>query len=203
MVKALIYRARGRLLTWLAFGFALGLHLAAVGIAANKSQHLPTSTEPTDAVAVGFDILPEPSANPEEAPASDVAPPSKEEEFVEQLPMPLTSRPRKPMSVRPMPQSVGVARNGANLRSIRAFVLYGPRPVYPYEARRDQITGSGVAIVRVNPLGNAIDVRMKESTGSALLDNATLGALRHWRFKPGVAENVDVPITYTLAGVSY
>jgi len=117
--------------------------------------------------------------------------------------MPLTSRPRKPISVRPMTRPVGIASNTANLRSIRAFVLYGLRPVYPYEARRNHVTGSGVAIVRVDSFGNAIDVRMKETTGSALLDSATLGALRHWRFKPRVAENVDVPITYTLAGVSY
>jgi len=35
------------------------------------------------------------------------------------------------------------------------------------------------------------------------LDSATVEALRRWRFKPGVASNVSVPITYTLTGVSY
>jgi outer membrane biosynthesis protein TonB len=35
------------------------------------------------------------------------------------------------------------------------------------------------------------------------LDNATVEALRRWRFKPGVASNIAVPVTYTLSGVSY
>jgi TonB family protein len=44
---------------------------------------------------------------------------------------------------------------------------------------------------------------MVQSTGNPILDNATVEALRRWRFKPGVAANVHVPITFTLSGVSY
>ena len=88
--------------------------------------------------------------------------------------------------------------------SVKALTLHAPRPAYPYEARRGGITGSGVAQLTVNTeAGNVIDARMAQSTGSMILDHATVETLRQWRFKPGVAANVDVPITYTLTGVSY
>jgi outer membrane biosynthesis protein TonB len=44
---------------------------------------------------------------------------------------------------------------------------------------------------------------MTQSCGNVILDNATLDALRRWRFKPGSALNVEVAITYTLTGASY
>jgi TonB family protein len=84
------------------------------------------------------------------------------------------------------------------------LALYAPKPSYPYEARRGGITGSGIAHLIVNSgAGNVIEARMSQSTGNPILDSATLSALRSWRFKPGVASNVEVPITYTLSGVSY
>ena len=87
--------------------------------------------------------------------------------------------------------------------SVKALTLYAPRPVYPYEARRERITGSGIAELIVAPsVGTVIDARMAQSTGSVILDNATLDAFRRWRFKPGAA-NIRVPVTYTLTGVSY
>ena len=204
MMKALIYRARNRSLSWLAFGCALGLHLVAVGIAANKSPDSPIQNGPLDVGVVGVDVSPEPQAQPEDVPPNEMPLPSKEEEFIsEEHPMPIVKRPRNPISVRSVTQSIGNANNGARLSSVRALVLYGPRPVYPYEARRNQITGSGVAMVRVDPLGNPIDVRMKESTGNPFLDKSTLETLRRWRFKPIAVGTIEVPITYTLTGASY
>jgi TonB family protein len=82
--------------------------------------------------------------------------------------------------------------------------MYAPRPVYPYEARRQRITGSGIALLTVASAdGNVVDVRMAQSCGSVILDNATHDAFRRWHFKPGSVERVQVPITYTLTGASY
>jgi TonB family protein len=84
------------------------------------------------------------------------------------------------------------------------MVAYAPRPVYPYEARRQRITGSGVALLTVDrTLGTVTDVLIAQSCGSAILDNSTLDALRRWRFKPESVTQVRVPITYTLMGASY
>jgi TonB family protein len=84
------------------------------------------------------------------------------------------------------------------------MVAYAPRPVYPYEARRQRVTGSGVALLTIDQIsGTVIDVLMTQSCGNVILDNSTRDALRRWRFKPGSVTKVQVPITYTLMGVSY
>jgi protein TonB len=87
---------------------------------------------------------------------------------------------------------------------VKATVAYAPRPVYPYEARRQRVTGSGVALLAIDQTsGTVTDLLMAQSCGNAFLDNSTLDALRRWRFKPGSVNKVQVPITYTLMGVSY
>jgi TonB family protein len=92
----------------------------------------------------------------------------------------------------------------ATFGSVKTLAIYAPRPVYPYEARRQRMVGSGIALLTVNPaVGNVTGVRMKQSCGNIVLDNATVDALRRWRFKPGSVLSVEVPITYTLTGVSY
>ena len=80
-----------------------------------------------------------------------------------------------------------------------AVVVSAPRPEYPYEARRQRISGTGVAIMEVDKAtGNVTSVRMDPSTGHSLLDNATTDAFRRWRFKPGTVTRVQAPITFTF-----
>jgi TonB family protein len=84
------------------------------------------------------------------------------------------------------------------------MALNAPRPEYPYEARRQKITGSGVAVMSVDPgSGNVTDVTMSKSTGSAFLDNAAIAGFRRWRFKPSSVSTVTCPVTFTLSGASY
>jgi TonB family protein len=113
-------------------------------------------------------------------------------------------RPRKKTPVTPV-RSANVGTGQAmHAGSVKALTLYAPKPSYPYEARRGGVTGSGVAQLSVNVAsGGVVEARMLQSTGNAILDNATIETLRRWRFKPGVASNIDVPITFTLTGVSY
>jgi TonB family protein len=88
--------------------------------------------------------------------------------------------------------------------SPKAFAITAPRPEYPYEARRERLTGSGVATLTIDMASGAVtSVTMSRSTGSAVLDNATISGFRHWRFRPGTVSRVQTPITYTLTGASY
>jgi TonB family protein len=206
MKAALIYRARSRWLIWVAFGCAVAIHLTAIVLAESRSRVVVTdfgSFEP-DVIGIVDDQPPsqEPDvvSSPEEVPqvADDEALP---QENATQTPV----RPRKKTPVSPVVRSIGAGTGRAlHAGSIKALTLYAPRPAYPYEARRGGITGSGIAQLTVNPaVGNVIDARMTQTTGSVFLDNSTLETLRRWRFKPGVASTVEVPITYTLTGVSY
>ena len=200
MNGALIYRPNNRKLTWIAFACAITIHLGAVGLAKNK----PESISPVVPAGSEVEITDFPAANPEESEL--VLPPEQPSiephEFADENVRLAPIRPRKKISPVQSP-NIGLSR-ASNAGSAKALALYAPRPNYPYEARRGSVTGSGVAELAVNPgSGAVIDAHMSQSTGSAILDHATLETLRRWRFKPGVASSVAVPITYTLSGVSY
>ena len=86
----------------------------------------------------------------------------------------------------------------------RALMVYGPRPQYPYEARARHITGSGVAIVNVNPrTGVVTKAFIARSTGSPILDNAAISAFRFWIYQPNTVSKVNIPFHYTMSGAHY
>lgn len=88
--------------------------------------------------------------------------------------------------------------------SARVSALTAPQLEYPYEARRQKITGSGIAALTVDPVsGSVTSVMMEVSTGSPVLDNAAVTGFHRWRFKPGTISKVKLPITYTLTGAQY
>jgi len=76
-------------------------------------------------------------------------------------------------------------------------VLYKVGPRYPRELRMDRVGGSGRFRMIVNfNTGKVTDVVILQSTGSDALDREAIFALRRWRFKPGKARQVDLPITF-------
>jgi TonB family protein len=201
MNTALVYRPSRRWLVWAAFACAAGIHIGAIVVAQGKSDK--SAVQDFKPAGVDLEIVDKGS---EETPPEDVAvPPPPEpvppdlEAFPEENRTPPPVRPRKEKRVASFVRGTATPLGG-----VRALVTYAPRPVYPYEARRQRIIGSGIALLRVASVdGAVVDVRMAQSCGSVILDNATLDAFRRWRFKPGTVERVQVPITYTLTGVSY
>jgi TonB family protein len=201
MNPPLLYRSRGRWMFWIAFVCAVGIHLGAVVVAKTKSENTRVESFTPFEGDVEF-IETEPDPIPPED--SVTAPPLEqirpEQEFFseENLKEP-TVRPHKKVRLTSIVRGATVS-----LRSAKAMATYAPRPVYPYQALRSRITGSGTALLTVDPVsGNVTEVFMLQSCGNAILDIATLDALRRWRFKPGTIVRVRVPITYTFMGVSY
>ena len=200
MNPALLYRQHGRCIFWIAFVSAIAIHLGAVALAKTKSpittlEHL---TPPVDSEISG-------ASEPEPALEEPPTLPPLEENHPDQDSFPEENR--KPLPIRTYRRARPPSLAGgttASLRSVKAMVAYAPRPVYPYEARRQRATGSGVALLTVDQTsGTVTNVLMAQSCGNAILDNSTLDALRRWRFKPVSVTRVQVPITYTLMGVSY
>jgi protein TonB len=103
-----------------------------------------------------------------------------------------------------MAKTSNTSPGSLSLSSAKIAALSAPRPEYPYEARRQKITGSGIVAMTVDPAtGRVTDVTMWQSTGSPYLDNAALTGFRRWRFQPGTAFRIKSPITYTLTGAAY
>jgi TonB family protein len=201
MNTALLYRPSRRWLVWAAFACATGIHIGAIVVAQGKSDK--SAAQDFKPPGVDIDVV---DKDPEGTPPEDVAMPAPPEQvppdlevFPEENRTPPPVRPRKKTRVASF-----VKGAAAPFGAVRALVTYAPRPVYPYEARRLRITGSGMALLMVASAdGNVVDVRMAQSCGNVILDNATLDGFRRWHFKPGSVERVQVPITYTLTGASY
>lgn len=201
MNAVLFYRPSRRWLVWAAFACAAGIHVGAIVVAQGKSDK--SAAQDFKPTGVDIEVV---DKHPEETPPEDVAMPPPPEQVppdLEALPeenqTPLPVRPRKKTRIASF-----VKAPAPPLGVVRGLVVYAPRPVYPYEARRQRITGSGIVLLTVDSVdGHVIDVRMLQSCGSVILDNATLDAFRRWHFKPGSVERVQVPITYTLTGASY
>jgi TonB family protein len=82
-------------------------------------------------------------------------------------------------------------------------LIYAPRPEYPYDARRRNLQGSGMFILRVRPDGTVARVDVEDSTGAPLLDQTAIAAYSKWRFKPGRVKAVRVPVHFTMAPYPY
>lgn len=85
-----------------------------------------------------------------------------------------------------------------------AAYLNNPAPEYPRQSRRAGEAGKVVLRVLVTPDGSAGEVRLRDSSGFDLLDQAAIAAVRQWRFiaaRQGdmkVAAWVVVPLRFDL-----
>ena len=205
MTRALLYRSRHKQRFGAALGIAAVIHMAAIGLA---KIHKP---EPATPPGVYYDHPPidlEPDT-PTPDPPTDLSdplptPPPTEQLFPDERPTPTPVR-RPTNKLTPIVRPNTNTRSGSlSVSSAKAFAVSAPRPEYPYEARRQKITGDGVVVMTVDPAtGNVISVSMSRTTGNPFLDNAAVAGFKRWRFRPGTVSSVTCPVTFTLTGSSY
>jgi len=198
--NALIYRRPSKWPIAAALTAAVIIHLSAVAIAFHQEPS-PTQPAAIDSKTIGVDLADDP---PTPAPDLDisVAPPGlvPAADFIE------PQETRRVIKTQQTPASIGPSGQTrvAAVGNPKAFVLNAPRPDYPYEARSRHITGSGIAVITVDPnSGLAVDAMMAQSIGNPILDNSTVSAFRRWRFKPGTPRRVRIPINFVLTGAQY
>ncbi len=73
---------------------------------------------------------------------------------------------------------------GAAEESVAAAPVHTPEPPYPPLARRRGWSGRGVIEFKIAVDGACCDVRIVESTGHQILDDAMVDAVSRWRFQP-------------------
>jgi protein TonB len=204
MPKPLLYQPPPRWHVWAALGGAALIHIGAV-VAAIKHEPPPVdlSQIPSAEVIATLETpTEEPTPPPEDIPLPEPPPmPEVQPEFHEEI----TPPPKRPnVKVAPV-KAPSVARPTGmqSISSAKALAINSPRPEYPYEARSRHIMGSGVCVVSVDASGNVTDATMVQSIGNPILDNSAVNAFKRWRFRPGVAPKVKIPITFTMTGASY
>jgi periplasmic protein TonB len=211
MTGAILYQPGQKWRIGAAFGVAALIHLAAIALATahpnNRVKELPpevdgfSSSDPTEEVSLDNPTPPPvPPEPPDPLPSSDT-----DELFpVERPTPPPISRPSTRLAA-PIVRPSGRAIFGSHSLSIaRVNALNAPKPEYPYEARRQRVTGSGIVVMTVDlASGQVTKVIMEESTGSLVLDNAAITGFQRWRFKPGTVSKVRSPVTFTMAGAQF
>ncbi len=82
-----------------------------------------------------------------------------------------------------------------------SYVLSAPRPVYPPGALHHGISGHGVFLADLSLLyGTVDDVRVLTSTGSQVLDDAAIDALRTWTFRRYTIYKASIPVDFDASG---
>jgi TonB family protein len=198
--NALIYRRPSKWPIAAELTAAVLIHLSAVAIAFHQESPaiFPAATDPT---TIGVYFADDPPTAPPD-PDISVPPPTPvpTADFIE------PEETRRVIKTQRTPTSLGPSGQTrlAAVRNAKPFVLTAPRPDYPYEARSRHITGSGIAVLTVDPNSElAMDAVMAQSIGNAILDDSTVSAFRRWRFRPGTPAQVRLPITVVLTGAQY
>lgn len=112
--------------------------------------------------------------------------------------MPAPAPPAPEVPARNVPEPV------LEVPRFNAAYLNNPPPAYPLAARRRGIEGRVLVRAEVQSDGSCSRVELKAGSGSNLLDQAALEAVRKWRFVPArkgtqvITAWVEVPITFKL-----
>lgn len=205
MTGALLYQPNQRWRIGAALGAAALIHLAAIAVA---SMYLPEKID--DISSAGPPTIEGEFAPPDDPtpPPEEVTPPDSQEHadslFADERTIQPPLRRQDNKRVAPIIKVKNTSPGSLSLAPAKIVALSAPRPEYPYEARRQKITGSGIVAMTVDPAtGMVTEVSMWQSTGSPYLDNAAITGFRRWRFRPGTAFRIKSPITYTLTGAAY
>ncbi|MBS4097139.1 MAG: energy transducer TonB, partial [Sulfuricella sp.] len=96
------------------------------------------------------------------------------------------------------------AEPALELPRYNAAYLNNPPPAYPLAARRRGIEGTVLVRAEISAEGECLRVELKKSSGTEMLDQTALEAVKKWRFVPAkrgsqaVTAWVEVPLTFKL-----
>ena len=204
--RAFLYQPKQKWRVSLAFAAAMLIHFAAIAIAHVQRVEKPAEPSLTDFPEITFETPPAEVVEPTpDDPEPLLTPAQTDQSFPEEKPTPPPIRRQTTKPIAPLMKSANSRPTEAlSFSSAKVLAINAPRPEYPYEARRQRITGSGVIVMTVDPVSGKVNsASLAKSTGSPFLDNAALAAFRRWRFKPGSVSSVTCPVTFTLTGASY
>lgn len=126
--------------------------------------------------------------------------------------LPVNEPPAEKSATAPAPASSATTDSPAHAKTDstntgdnrQPYVVFGPRPSYPPEARAGGREGKVRIKVLIAENGTPGEIQLAESSGSASLDEAALTALHRWRFQPALRNGqpvlawVTVPVIFSL-----
>jgi periplasmic protein TonB len=207
------------------FATSLLLHagalLAAVTLA---DQNVPPPPPPAIEISLGVAPTPVPAAKtPEPTPPKPQQHPQNRLQphlpvIASKAPLAdapvVASEPAPPREEQPAPPAAGpVASASAPTGKVNPqaagndalpYVIDGPAPPYPPDARAAGREGKVRVKVLISETGRVQDIVLAQSSGNQSLDDAALAALKRWRFRAAVRDGqtiaawVVVPVLFKL-----
>ena len=167
---ALLHQPGHRWRVGMAFSAALLIHFAAITLA-NVHRVEKTGGPPfTDDFPIVYFEPPVTVADPApDDPDPLPTPPRTDETFPDErsTPPPIRRATGKPIAPI-VKMNQGFANRGP-WSSAKALALHAPRPEYPYEARRQKITGDGIVAMTIDPVTGKCQQRLNvEKHGQSL-----------------------------------
>jgi TonB family protein len=79
----------------------------------------------------------------------------------------------------------------------KCLAIYAPPPKYPTLPNGQRPEGKGLFVCHIDvKTGWVMSVSVAKSTGFSVLDVEAIDCFKRWRFKPGCAPDVKMPITF-------
>jgi len=212
--RSYVYRPTPK--RWIAIMIVISLllHVSLIGIAAIWRRPMrppPVEEEPAELIA-DFDAPEEnadntPEPTPEETPEPTPEEPDTTPEMADEEPTP-TPTPKEKPPAPPKPKLTPVPAGTKRGAVAQAGVPGGqgkpnsgvgwvtPKPIYPFQARKMNLTGSGGVRVTTDANGRVISAEMSPGI-HPLLDQAAVSFARsNWKGPPNTTRTV--PITFVL-----
>jgi periplasmic protein TonB len=208
---------------------SLLLHALAIGLLALLGSRVAKAPETPPAIEVELSFAP--AAQPADPARRETSPPAQKPVPREKLPtphpaplstpnqssetpvaQPFNEPPSEKSTAAPAPASGPTTESPGHAKADstnsgdnrQPYVVFGPRPSYPPEARAGGREGKVRVKVVIGENGTPGEIQLAESSGSTSLDEAALTALRRWRFQPALRNGqpvlawVTVPVIFSL-----
>ena len=108
-------------------------------------------------------------------------------------------RAQSEQTIQSVQPSVAALDTGNALRESDPRPVAGnPKPVYPRLAIRRGLEGEVSLAVSVSASGKVSEISISKPSGSKLLDQAALKAVRQWQFTPAIRDGTASPATTTI-----
>jgi protein TonB len=86
-------------------------------------------------------------------------------------------------------KGVGAGRD----EGVEAIPVETPSPTYPDSARRANLQGIVIAEIQIDTAGRVESAKAAEGSGSRVLDDAAIAAVKSWRYRPATLNGKPVP----------
>ncbi|GAB3094982.1 energy transducer TonB [Lysobacter terrae] len=185
-----------RALLWILGAFALGLVLFLLVWRGGRDDFYRAGPAAPTAATPDYAPLPAPVAGQADQ-VSDVPTPAQPTDEEEQPRLVETAPPPPPTAAAPAPRPTAPATALSQPQPISV-----PAPKYPARALRNGEEGTVMVSADIDAEGMPSAVAVARSSGSRDLDRAAVDAVKHWRFRPAMADGratpgrVQVPISF-------